>query len=258
MSSNRWNSSSSSPPSPISASSGRCSTSRRPVRPRPPAVMNEHLPDSGFHDERPLRVLLLEDSRFDAELLREALAASYPLAELDVVRDEPGFVGAITTERYDLILSDCEIPGFSGEQALAEARAKTPRTPFIFVSGVIGEDNAVEMLKRGATDYVSKSRLVRLPLVIDRALREVAQREARETAQVQLREANAVFARVVDSLRNYAVVLFDPRGVIRSWNQAAQDIFGYRAEEMIGASADLLFTPEDREAGTFHREMADA
>ena len=69
--------------------------------------------------------------------------------------------------------------------------------PFIFVSGVIGEDNAVEMLKRGATDYVSKGRLVRLPLVIDRALREVSQREAREAAQVQLREPNAVFARVV-------------------------------------------------------------
>ncbi|MFL6693705.1 MAG: response regulator [Ramlibacter sp.] len=220
--------------------------------------MNEHLPDSGFHDERPLRVLLLEDSRFDAELLRETLAASYPLAQLDVVRDEPGFVGAIATQRYDLILSDFEIPGFSGEQALAEARAKTPRTPFVFVSGVIGEDNAVEMLKRGATDYVSKSRLVRLPLVIQRALREVGQREARDTAQMQLREANAVFARVVDSLRNYAVLLFDRHGTIRSWNQAARDIFGYDGDEMIGMSAEILFTPEDRKAGTFQREMADA
>src|SRR4051812_13558607 len=128
--------------------------------------MNEYLPESGFH-ETTLRVLLLEDSRFDAELLREALAASYPRATLDVVRDEAGFVGAITAQKYDVILSDFELPGFSGEQALAEARAKSPRTPFIFVSGVIGEDNAVEMLKRGATDYVSKSRLVRLPLVID-------------------------------------------------------------------------------------------
>jgi PAS domain S-box-containing protein len=219
--------------------------------------MNEHLPEGGLH-EKPLRVLLLEDSRFDAELLREALAASYPHAMLDVVRDEPGFVGAITTQRYDLVLSDFELPGFSGEQALAEARAKTPRTPFIFVSGVIGEDNAVEMLKRGATDYVSKSRLVRLPLVIDRALREVAQREARDTAQIRLREANAVFARVVDSLRNYAVLLFDQKGTIRSWNQAARDIFGYEQDEMIGANAEILFTPEDRAAGTFQREMAEA
>ncbi|MGZ5269852.1 MAG: ATP-binding protein, partial [Ramlibacter sp.] len=219
--------------------------------------MNEHLPESGFH-ERALRVLLLEDSRFDAELLREALVASYPRAALDVVRDEPGFIAALAARRHDLILSDYELPGFSGDQALAEARARNPRIPFIFVSGVIGEDNAVEMLKRGATDYVSKSRLVRLPLVIDRALREVAQREAREAAQVQLREANAVYARVVDSLRNYAVILVDPHGVIRSWNRAARDIFGYDAEEMVGASAERLFTPEDRAACTFQREMADA
>src|SRR4051812_10277700 len=151
--------------------------------------MNEHLPDNGFH-ERALRVLLLEDSRFDAELLREALLAAYPHALLDVVRDEPGFVAALSAQRHDLILSDYELPGYSGEQALVEARTRNPRVPFIFVSGVIGEDNAVEMLKRGATDYVSKGRLVRLPLVIDRALREVAQRDAREAAQVQLREAN--------------------------------------------------------------------
>ncbi|HZY16891.1 MAG TPA: response regulator [Ramlibacter sp.] len=219
--------------------------------------MNEHLPEHGFH-EKTLEVLLLEDSRFDAELLREALIASYPNARLDVVRDEPGFVAALAAQRYDLILSDYELPGFSGEQALAEARAKNPRVPFIFVSGVIGEDNAVEMLKRGATDYVSKSRLVRLPLVIDRALREVAQREARDSAQVQLREANAIFARVVDSLRNYAVILMDQRGVIHSWNQAARDIFGYTRDDMIGISADRLFTPEDRERGAIAAEMAQA
>jgi len=219
--------------------------------------MNESLPDSGLHDH-PLRVLLLEDSRFDAELLREALLASYPRASLDVVRDEAGFIGAITAERYDLILSDFELPGFSGDQALVEARARTPRTPFIFVSGVIGEENVVEMLKRGATDYVGKSRLVRLPLAIDRALREVAQRDAHDTARSQLREANAVFARVVDSLRNYAVVLFDEKGAIRSWNQAARDIFGYEQDQVIGRNAEMLFTPEDRASGTFQREMAEA
>jgi PAS domain S-box-containing protein len=219
--------------------------------------MNEHLPENGFH-ERALRVLLLEDSRFDAELLREALLASYPQAQLEVARDEAGYIGALASQTYDLILSDYDIPGFSGEQALTEARARNPRVPFIFVSGVIGEDNAVEMLKRGATDYVSKSRLARLPLVIDRALREVAQREARDSAQVQLREANAIFARVVDSLRNYAVILMDAQGVVRSWNQAARDIFGWDGDDIVGRSAETLFTPEDRAAGTFQGEMADA
>jgi len=219
--------------------------------------MNEHLPENGVHDKA-LEVLLLEDSRFDAELLREALLASFPHARLDIVRDEPGFAEAMATRRYDLILSDFELPGFTGEQALAQARARDARVPFIFVSGVIGEDNAVEMLKRGATDYVSKNRLARLPLVIDRALREVAQREARDTAQVQLREANAVFGRVVDSLRNYAVILMDSKGTIRFWNQAARDIFGWDDEDVEGRSAELLFTPQDRASGVFREEMAQA
>jgi PAS domain S-box-containing protein len=216
--------------------------------------MNEHLPENGFHD-RPLKVLLLEDSKFDAELLREALLGAYPKAQLDIVRDEDGFMAAISGRAYDLILSDFELPGFTGEQALAQARARDTRVPFIFVSGVIGEDNAVEMLKRGATDYVSKNRMARLPLVIDRALREVAQRQAREQAQALLREANAVFARVVDSLRNYAVILMDTRGVVRSWNNAAKEIFGYDAQAIVGRSAEMLFTPEDRAAGMFQQEM---
>ncbi|RYY81792.1 MAG: PAS domain S-box protein, partial [Comamonadaceae bacterium] len=130
--------------------------------------------------------------------------------------------------------------------------------PFIFVSGVIGEDNAVEMLKRGATDYVSKGRLSRLPVVLERALREVAERSARGRAERQLRETDALYARVVDSLREYAVLLLDQGGRIRTWNHAAGDIFGYDASEVIGASARLLFCDADREAGVFDEELRTA
>ncbi len=136
-----------------------------------------------------LAVLLLEDSRFDAELLEENLRLVYPDAVLDVVSDEAGFVAALSARRYDVVLSDYELPGYDGGLAMAHARAVAPRMPFIFVSGVIGEDNAVELLKSGATDYVSKGRLERLPLVLQRALREVAQRDARDAAERALREA---------------------------------------------------------------------
>ena len=212
----------------------------------------------GFVDTRALRVLLLEDSRFDAELLRETLLASYPQATLQVVRDEPSFAQAVAQGGWDVILSDYELPGFSGEQALVHARATLPQAPFIFVSGVIGEDNAVEMLKRGATDYVSKSRLARLPVVLQRALREAGEREALGRARSELREANNVYERVVDTLRNYAVILMNPAGEVTSWNRAAQDIFGYTREQMLGRSARVLFTPEDRDAGVVEREMAQA
>ncbi|UUX94335.1 response regulator [Aquabacterium sp. J223] len=203
----------------------------------------------------PLKVLLLEDSRFDAELLGEHLKAHYPAAEMTRVQDEDGFVAALAQGGWDVLLSDYELPGFSGAQALQIAQMVAPRTPFIFVSGVIGEDNAVEMLKRGATDYVSKGRLSRLPVVIDRALGEVADRSARERAESQLREADATFGRVVDSLRGYAVILLDREGCIRSWNRAASEIFAHPPEAVIGRSAELLFLPEDRARGALQEEL---
>jgi PAS domain S-box-containing protein len=209
-------------------------------------------------DARALGVLLLEDSRFDAEILREALLAAYPNAALQVVRDEPSFTAAVEEGGWDVILSDYELPGFSGLQALELTRAAAPETPFIFVSGVIGEDNAVEMLKRGATDYVSKSRLARLPVVMQRALREAAERRALGRVEGQLREANAVYERVVNSLRNYAVILLDRTGAVTSWNRAATDIFGLAREEMMGRSIERLFTPEDRAAGVLAQEMRTA
>ena len=213
------------------------------------------MPEHGMNATTSLRVLLLEDSRFDAELLRETLGAARPEAVLDVVTNESGFVGALASRAYDVILSDYELPGYSGALALVHAQRAAPLTPFIVVSGVIGEDNAVEMLKRGATDYVSKGRLQRLPVVLDRALRESAGREARDRAERQLREADAMYARVVDSLRDYAVLLLDSAGHIRTWNRAAQDIFGYAAAEVLGRSADLLFTADDRAAGVFAQEL---
>ncbi|MDO9403214.1 MAG: response regulator [Polaromonas sp.] len=206
----------------------------------------------------PLRVLLLEDSRFDAELLREHLLSIHPGASLEVAMNGSAFTSALDARPFDVILSDYELPGYGGAQALAHAQAVAPKTPFIFVSGVIGEDNAVEMLKRGATDYVSKGRLGRLEVVLERALREVAAREARELAEQQLREADAIYTRLVDSLPDYAVLLLDAHGHIRSWNRAAQDIFGYEANDVLGESARVLFTEADRVHGIFEDEMRTA
>ncbi|CAN7271633.1 response regulator [Acidovorax sp. LjRoot117] len=139
--------------------------------------------------EHPLRVVLLEDSAFDAELLQEFLLGIYPRAHIVWVRNAQGFAGALERGGFDVILSDHELGGFTGTEALDLARERMPLVPFIFVSGVIGEDNAVELLKRGATDYVSKSRLPRLASVLDRALREVAERSARIAAVAEMQTA---------------------------------------------------------------------
>lgn len=207
-------------------------------------------------DAPPLEILLLEDSTFDAELLLASLETTHPRARVTWVKDEPGLLGALETQRFDLILSDYQLPGFTGAEALALAQRLVPGTPFIFVSGVIGEENTVELLKRGATDYVMKGRLARLPVAIDRALREVRQRDAQRQVEAQLREADALYARVVDSLQDHAVILLDAEGRIRDWNRAAGTIFGHALEAVQGMSAEILLTPEDRAADVLENELA--
>jgi len=201
----------------------------------------------------PVRILVLEDSASDAELIRAALAQAYPQSQANLqvrlVGDERSFAQALASEAFDMVLSDVELAGYGGARALDHCKAVAPDLPFIFVSGVIGEENAVDLLKRGATDYVSKDRLGRLPLVIERALRERAERAARVRAERQLREADTIYARVVDGLSGYGVILLDVDGSIRDWNQAASLIFGYVRTEMIGRHISAIYTPEDRAAG---------
>jgi PAS domain S-box-containing protein len=209
-------------------------------------------------DPRTLRALLVEDSRLDAELLLVHLQRAYPNAQVQVVRDEADFVDALEDGRWDLVLSDYELPGFTGAELLEHRNRLAPQTPFVFVSGVIGDDNAVELLKRGATDYVSKQRLARIGPVLRRALRELDERRARELAERQLREADLRFARVVNSLRDYAVILLHEDGAIRFWNPAARHIFGYEAAEVVGQSAAILFPMEAHPQQALQRELRQA
>lgn len=209
-------------------------------------------------DPRLLRALLVEDSRLDAELLRVHLERIYPNVRLEVVREEADFVAALQGGGWDVVLSDFELAGFTGAELLEHRNRIAPDTPFVFVSGVIGEDNAVELMKRGATDYVSKLRLARLRPVLQRALREVDNRSARDLAERQLRHADMTFARVMDGLRDYAVILLDDAGRIQFWNRAAGAIFGYAADEVLGRPAALLFPPDQAPEQALREEMRQA
>ncbi len=207
--------------------------------------------------EHALRVLLLEDSRFDAELTSEMLTRD---RRCDITHVDSGdaFRRALVRGRYDIVLSDFSIPGFSGTEALEAVLQQCPDTPFVFISGVLGEEHAVDMLKRGATDYVVKSRLSRLPLVVDRAIAESRERKQREAAERALRESESIFSRVIESLQDYAVILLSPDGAIRSWNSASEKAFGYVLSDVQGKSARLLFRAEDRASGAFEDELQTA
>lgn len=144
-----------------------------------------NLPDPG--SDKVLRFLLLEDSSLDAELIAEHLPGTGLAYTLDRVVAREEYTSAIDCSQYDLILADYVLPGFDGMSALMLARARCPHTPFIFVSGTLGEEIAIEALKRGATDYVLKQRLERLPATVLRALAESHERMERRRAEQALR-----------------------------------------------------------------------
>ena len=122
-----------------------------------------------------LRILHLEDDRHDAELVRDTLAAHGVLADIERVDREADYIAQLEHE-FDLILADYSLPSFGGSAALTIAQTRQPDTPFIFVSGTLGEDLATEALKSGATDYVLKNRLLKLPHSVRRAISEVDER----------------------------------------------------------------------------------
>jgi two-component system cell cycle sensor histidine kinase/response regulator CckA len=144
--------------------------------------------------KKSLDILYLEDNALDAELVRATLAAEDIQTELLRVETQVDFVAALERGGFDLILSDYNLPGFDGISALAIAREKCPQIPFIFVSGSLGEERAIETLKSGATDYVLKHRLSRLVPSVRRALDDVAAQRERKHLEEQLRQSQKMEA----------------------------------------------------------------
>lgn len=139
--------------------------------------------------KEPIRILLLEDQIADAELIKYALRDSGLDFTLERVDARPNFLQQLG-ENPHLILSDYGLPSFDGLAALDLAKEKMPDTPFIFVTGTLGEERAIETLKRGAIDYVLKTRLSRLAPAVHRALREADERRERKRAEERLRESH--------------------------------------------------------------------
>lgn len=125
-----------------------------------------------------MSILHLEDSEDDAKLIARMLAEGGVRARIERVETRARFLSALD-ESPDLVLADFSLPGFDGREALALLREHDPDLPFIFVSGIFGEETAVECLKAGATDFVLKDRPARLPAAVGRALDEVAQKRER-------------------------------------------------------------------------------
>jgi two-component system cell cycle sensor histidine kinase/response regulator CckA len=146
-----------------------------------------------------MRILHIEDSREDAELVRNLLVREWPDCSIRVVTNRDAFTESLNSPDYDVILSDFTLGSFTGLDALAIVRERLPDTPFIFLSGTIGEDRAIEALQAGAQDYVLKDGMKRLVSAIRRARRESDESKRRHAAE----QASARFAMLLESTPDF-------------------------------------------------------
>ncbi len=191
--------------------------------------------------QRPLRILHLEDSPRDAEIIREHLIDAGFYLEIDWVTTGQEYTAFLRRGGYDIVLADYLIPGFDALEALVQAKTYCPGVPFISISGTIGEERAIELLKQDATDYVLKNRLARLPLAMERALEEVRERQARLQAEAALRKSEELHRLVLNNIAD-AVFITDAAGAFQYVCPNVDIIFGYSQQEvqkMAGVS-DLL------------------
>ncbi len=182
-----------------------------------------------------LNILLVEDSEDDlALILLELRKNGLKLNHLCVDTAE-SMIDALDSLSWDLVLSDYNLPNFSGAEALNILKLKDVDIPFIIVSGAIGEETAVQIMRSGAHDYIMKDNLARLVPAIERELREADVRVARRIAEDDLRLAAKVFESSVEG-----IVITDAKAIILRVNQAFTDITGYTQEQAIGKSTSIL------------------
>jgi PAS domain S-box-containing protein len=194
----------------------------------------------------PLRILHLEDDPNDVELVQAMFEAEGVVCDVMHVETRADFLSAIEQGGFDLILTDYALPSFDGLSALKIAHEKCPDIPFIFVSGALGEELAIETLKSGATDYVLKDRLSRLVPSVSRALREAGERIERKRAEEALRES---FAQLAKKNRYENIISTITRSVHRSINfqDVLENIVEAINQNMHGANVSI-FLVEGKEA----------
>lgn len=188
---------------------------------------------------RTLRLLLIEDNPRDAVLCKAYLERAGYHLRTDTVTCAEEFVAALHSGPYDVVLADYRLPGWSGMDALEMLRRESLDTPFILVTGTVGEETAVECIKKGANDYILKDRLVRLPVAVQRALDDTSAREDRRKAD----KTRDLLASIVESSDD-AIIGLALDGTILTWNRGARRIYGYTAEHIAGKPIAALFAPD--------------
>jgi PAS domain S-box-containing protein len=180
---------------------------------------------------RKLRILSIEDDPKDAELIQDLLETGNIACEVTRVDTQAALMASLEQGGVDLILADYSLPSFDGFSALKVATKFCPDVPFIFVSGTLGEEVAIEALKFGATDYVLKTRLSRLVPSVMRALREATERTERKRVEESLRQSEAYLAEAQRLSRTGSWALVPATGKIRYWSQECNRVLGFDPQD---------------------------
>ena len=198
--------------------------------------------------DRPLNILLVEHDEDDAELTLRELRNSHLTFCVRRAATEAQYVAQLTESEPDVILVDFTTPGFGEMRALEIARERTPDSAFIFVSGAVGKETAVQMLELGATDYVLKNNLARLAPVVRRALKESQERRDRKAIDLQLRESELRFRQITENIKEVFWLTDPAKNAVLYVSPAYAEIWGRSSEALFASPRDWLnaIHPDDR------------
>jgi len=204
--------------------------------------------------DQELRILALEDCAADAQLETLALRKAGLAHHLERVETRDAFIKGLKEFKPDILLVDYNLPSMNGIEALAIAQREGPDVPFIFVTGAMGEEAAVETLKKGATDYVLKSNLARLAPAVRRALEEAQVRAERRKAREALQESRDYLDAIINAIRD-PIFVKDRRHRWVLVNDALCSFMGHGREELIGKS-DPDYFPKEQVEGFWAKDDA--
>jgi PAS domain S-box-containing protein len=226
------------------------------------AAMNER-------DAQALNLLFVEDDEADYRLLEHRLRKQGLNFRSERIDHAAAMARSLALQRWDCILSDCKLPTYSATEALTAARQHDPDIPFILVSGAIGDEESVSLLRQGASDFVNKNNPARLLPAIERGIAEAAGHRARRAAESALRAREEIFSTIVSqALDSIALVDMESQRFIE-FNDAAHRNLGYSRDEFsrltipdidadhsaeqIARNIGLMMTPEGLVIETRHR-----
>ncbi|MEP6672275.1 MAG: PAS domain S-box protein [Chthoniobacter sp.] len=191
-----------------------------------------------------MRIIHLEDNLLDREMVAAMLESNGIDCDIVYAQDRDSFLAVLESEDADVIISDFSLPGYDGGRALELARKMREEVPFIFFSGTLGEEAAVESLKNGATDYILKQRPERLVSAVRRALKDAAARRARERMAEELQQRDALLRNIMENVEDLVSVV-DLEGRLILSSPSHRKLFGMTTP-VVGAEFLANVHPDDQ------------